>query len=98
MRSYSLGPASPRETLEVSMIIRRGDVTALQTRVAKLAAGNLSIGFMSREDFASQHGADPADLSKVRKFAATNGLGVVEAHAARGTVVLSGTAEQVSNG
>jgi kumamolisin len=92
-----VGPANPRETLEVSMIVRRGDRTALQTRVAKLAAGDRSIGFMSREDFASQHGADPADLSTVRKFAAANGLSVVEANSARRTVVLSGTVEQFSS-
>jgi kumamolisin len=92
-----VAPANPQETLEVSMIVRRGARAALQTRVAKLAAGNRSIGFMSREDFALQHGADPADLSKVRKFAAANGLNVVEEHAARRTVVLSGTVEQFSN-
>jgi kumamolisin len=89
-----LAPADPKERLEVSMIVRRGARTALQTRVAKLAAGNRSVGFMSREEFAKEHGADPADLAKVRKFAAAHGLIVAQEHAARRTVVLSGTVEQ----
>jgi kumamolisin len=89
-----LAPADPQERLEVSVIIRRGARTALQTRVAKLAAGNRSVGFMSREEFAHEHAADPADLAKVRKFAAAHGLIVCQEHAARRTVVLSGTVEQ----
>src|SRR6266851_1439313 len=89
-----IAPADPKERLEVSMIVRRGARTALQTRVAKLAAGNRSVGFMSREEFAEEHGADPSDLAKVRKFAAAQGLIVCQEHAARRTVVLSGTVEQ----
>ncbi len=89
-----LAPADPKERLEVSVVIRRGARTALQTRVAKLAAGNRSVGFMSREEFAHEHAADPADLAKVRKFASAHGLIVAKAHPARRTVVLSGTVEQ----
>jgi kumamolisin len=92
-----LAPADPKERLEVSMIVRRGAGTALQTRVAKLTAGNRSVGLMSREEFAKEHGADPADLGKVRKFAAAHHLTVVQEHAARRTVILSGTVEQFSN-
>jgi kumamolisin len=92
-----IAPADPKERLEVSMIVRRGARTALQTRVAKLAAGNRSVGFMSREEFAKEHGADPSDLGKVRKFAAAHHLIVVQEHPARRTVVLSGTVEQFSN-
>ena len=89
-----LSPADPAEQLEVSMIVRRGARQALQARVAKLAAGNRSVDILSREEFARQHGADPADLAAVRKFAAAHGLNVVEEHAGRRTVVLSGTVEQ----
>jgi kumamolisin len=49
---------------------------------------------MSREEFAKEHGADPSDLAKIRKFAAKHGLIVAQEHAARRTVVLSGTVEQ----
>jgi kumamolisin len=89
-----LSPADPAEQLEVSMIVRRSARQALQARVAKLAAGNRSVNILSREEFARQHGADPADLAAVRKFAAAHGLNVVEEHAGRRTVVLSGTVEQ----
>jgi len=92
-----LGPADPKERLEVSVIIRRNARPALQDRVAKLAAGNRSIGFLSREDFGRIHGANPADLALVRKFAAMYGLVVAQEHAARRTVVLSGTVEQFSD-
>jgi kumamolisin len=51
---------------------------------------------MSREEFAHEHGADPADLAAVRKFAAAHGLIVALQHAPRRTVVLSGTVEQFS--
>ena len=89
-----LAPADPQERLEVSVIIRRSARTALQTRVAKLTAGNRSVGFMSREEFAHEHAADPADLAKLRKFAAAHSLIVCQEHAARRTVILSGTVEQ----
>src|SRR5260370_7384319 len=89
-----LGPADPTERLEVSMIVRRRDRQALQTRVATLATGSRSAGFLSREDFANKHGADAADLAAVHKFASALGLNVVHEHAARRTVVLSGTVEQ----
>lgn len=89
-----LAPSDPKERLEVSVSIRRGARTALQTRVGKLAAGNRSAGFMSREQFAKEHGADPSDLGMVRKFAAKHGLVVAQEYAARRTVILSGTVEQ----
>jgi kumamolisin len=92
--AQALAPADPKERLEVSMIVRRRARQALQARVAKLAAGNRSDGILSREDFAKEHGADAADLAAVRKFAAAHGLNVDHEHAARRTVVLSGTVEQ----
>jgi kumamolisin len=49
---------------------------------------------LSREEFAARHGADAADLAAVRTFAAAHGLAVVLEHAARRTVILSGTVAQ----
>ena len=51
---------------------------------------------MSREEFAREHGADPADFAKVRTFAEAHGLKVLQEHAARRTVILSGTVAQFS--
>jgi kumamolisin len=92
-----LAPADATARLEVSVVVRRRARQALQTRVAQLASGNRAAGTLSREEFAAQHGADPADLAAVRKFAAAHGLTVVQEHAARRTVVLAGTVEQFND-
>jgi kumamolisin len=49
---------------------------------------------MSREEFAAAHGASAADVAAVKSFAAAHGLSVVQEHAARRTIVLSGTVAQ----
>ena len=92
-----LAPADPAQRLQVSVIVRCGARQALQARVAKLAAGNRSVDTLSRDEFAKQHGAQPADLAAVRKFAAAHGLDVVEEHAGRRTVILSGTVGQFND-
>jgi kumamolisin len=89
-----LGPAEPAERMEVSVIVRHRAVRDLQSRAAALASGDRSGNFMSREEFAAAHGADASDLSVVRAFANAHGLAVVQEHAARRTVVLSGTVAQ----
>jgi kumamolisin len=53
-------------------------------------------GSMSREAFAAQCGADSADMEKVAAFASSAGLTVVEQSAARRSVLLRGTAAQMS--
>jgi kumamolisin len=89
-----LAPADPTERLEVSVIVRRGAADEFRARVAELASGAARRPTLSREEFAQRHGADPADLAAVRTFAAAHGLHVVQEHAARCTVVLSGTVAQ----
>jgi kumamolisin len=49
--------------------------------------------YMTREEHAANHGADPADIAKVEAFARENGLRVTNSNAAERTVTLSGTAE-----
>jgi kumamolisin len=90
-------PSDPAERLEVSVIVRRRDRQALQTRVAALAGGNSPGPILSREEFATQHGADAPDLAAVRAFATTHGISVVEESVARRTVILSGTVGQFSS-
>ena len=48
--------------------------------------------YLSREEYAAGHGADPLDVAKVSAFAAAHQLAVVESNPARRSVVLSGTA------
>ena len=47
---------------------------------------------MSRAAFADAHGADALDIARVEAFASDHGLTVVDAHAGRRSVILSGNA------
>jgi kumamolisin len=89
-----LAPADASERLEVTVLVRRRACEALRARAAQLSAGDTSAAYLSREEFAARHGADAADLAAVRAFAAAHGLAVVLEHAARRTVMLSGTVAQ----
>jgi kumamolisin len=94
--SRVLGPAEPGERMEVSVIVRRGAAADMHSRVLALARGDRSRPCMSRAEFAGQHSAEAADLAAVRRFAESYGLSVLEEHAARRTVILSGTVAQFS--
>lgn len=48
--------------------------------------------YLTRDEQAANHGADPADLQKVELFAQQNGLRVVGSNAAQRSVTLAGTA------
>jgi kumamolisin len=87
-------PISPQERFEVSVLVRRRGRPEFDARIAALCQGRAVGAHLSREDFAQRHGADPADFNAIRSFAATYGLTVVLEHAARRTLILSGTAQQ----
>jgi kumamolisin len=93
----SVGKAHPAERLEVSVLMRRHSGDAFKNRAMKLAAGDASDGRISREEFAKQFGAAPADVAVVRKFASDHGITIVEEHPARRTIVLSGTVTQFND-
>lgn len=86
----SVGKADPAEQLEVTVLLRRGNADALRGRVGKLAGPGGGGATLSREEFERQFGAAADDIAAVRTFAADHGLSVVEEHAGRRTVVLSG--------
>jgi kumamolisin len=90
----AVGKADPTERLEVSVLVRRSQVDALKDRVKKLATPAGAEPHLSRAEFDQQFGAAPADLAAVRKFAAAHGLSVVQEHAGRRTVILSGAVAQ----
>jgi kumamolisin len=92
----TLGPADQSERLEVSVIVRPQARDALEERVSRLARADRSMSPLSRESFAAAHGASTADLAAVKAFAQLHGLSVVQQHAARRTIVLSGTVAQFS--
>jgi len=82
-----VGPADPREDVEVTVVLRRrGEPPATYYTAEPLA----------RADFEVRHGADPDDIAQVEAFAGANGLRVVEVSSARRSVVLSGTVAALS--
>ena len=89
-----VAPTDPAERLEVSVIVRRKSAAAMRSRVAAMASGDRTGAFMTREEFALAHGAEAADFAAIAQFAVSHGLAVVHEHAARRTVMLSGTAGQ----
>ncbi|WP_158930722.1 protease pro-enzyme activation domain-containing protein [Acidisphaera sp. S103] len=90
----AVAQADPAERLEVSVLLRRNNAGRLQERVKQLAKRETASGGLSREEFNGQFGASGADISAVKKFAAAQGLSMVQEHAGRRTVVLSGTVAQ----
>ncbi|HEY4044434.1 MAG TPA: S53 family peptidase [Rhodopila sp.] len=90
----AIGKADPAERLEATVLLRRSDGDGLKERVSKLSRREGARHHISREEFEKHYGADAADLSAVRDFARHHGLSVVQAHAGRRTVVLSGTVAQ----
>lgn len=89
-----IGPADAAERLEVSVLVRRPGREQLHARIGALASGNRSAKPLSRAEFAERHGAAAADIAAVRAFARAHSLAIVQEHAARRTIVLSGTVAQ----
>src|SRR5271170_2066368 len=90
----AVGKADPTERMEVSVLLRRRNADALEQRVSTHARRGRAGGHLSRDEFEQQFGADNADMAAVKKFAGAHGLSVVQEHAGRRTVVLSGTVAQ----
>jgi kumamolisin len=88
------GVADPTERLEVTVLLRRQHAADLTNRVKKLSQRESVGGHLDRKEFESQFGAHSADIDKVKAFAREHGLAVVQEHAGRRTVVLSGTVAQ----
>ncbi len=91
----STGAVCKDERFEVTVRVRR------RTPMRSLAGDALHADalpsarrYLTREEYAANHAADPADLDKVEAFARAHGLAVVDRSAARRSVFLSGTAAQ----
>jgi kumamolisin len=87
------GKADPNEQLEVTVLLRRGNAPGLKQRVEALANRDAT-AHLTREEFEKQYRAASADIAAVRKFAAANGLKVVQEDAGRRAIVLSGAVAQ----
>jgi kumamolisin len=72
---------------------RRNELPSLEAQ-SKQKPGERT--YMTREEHAERHGADPADIAKVEAFARENGLRVTDRNPAQRTVTLSGAAPAYS--
>jgi kumamolisin len=81
----------PDQVIEVSVRLRRKSEAERPELASRLHRGEFQR--MSKADFEAAHGADPADVEQIRKFAREYNLKVHETATdlARRTVVLSGT-------
>ncbi len=92
-----VGPADPRERIQVTLFLRRGDGAPFPSMAELSSQPVRNRRYLSREEFARRHGARPADLAAVRSFAMQYGLEVLSESAARRTVILSGTVQAFSD-
>ena len=92
----AVGRVPEDERLEVTVRVRRR--APLQSSAAFAAAVETGgqRAYLSREEYAAQHGSDPADVAKVEAFARAHRLTVTGADAGRRSVFLSGTASDFS--
>ena len=84
----AIGPTDPKQTISVSVIVKRKNPLELQTLPGRR---------ISREEFNAQYAADPASFEALRTFAHEHRLTVDEAASslARRTMVLRGPAEAI---
>ena len=90
-----VGAANPDERLEVTVRLRARGGSDLDSALNAVAASRAKAGgtpkYLTREEYAQSHGADPAELDKIVQFAQAHKLDVVERNIAERKVVLSGT-------
>jgi kumamolisin len=93
----AVGKADPAERLEVSILLRRRNSTVLAELVKKVAKQEDGGAHLSREQFSEQFGPNTAAIAATRKFADAHGLTIVQEHAGRRTIILSGTVTQFNS-
>jgi kumamolisin len=83
-----VGDVDANKRIEVTVTLRR--------RGGADPAEAVNGAAMDRAEFAERYGADPADIERLEAFATEHGLDVVQASAARRSVVLAGTIANMS--
>jgi kumamolisin len=90
--SRKVGPADPKERIEVTAFLRRGSSPKRFPSLGKTGQRPpTQRQHLSRAKFAAVHGARLGDIKKIRAFAAQYGLKVVAVSRPRRSVILSGT-------
>jgi kumamolisin len=88
----TIGPVPDDERFGITVRVRRRADLPPHAAAGKLGQRH----YLTREQYAAQHGASQEDMDAVAAFARQHGLAVVECSAARRSVFLSGTAAQVT--
>src|SRR5271154_6238542 len=92
-----VGPADPKETLSVSIYLRRrADAPPLPTQEHFVATPLSQRQPLSRAELGERQGASPEDIKVVTDFAQAAGLKIVQTDPARRLVQVSGTVAQLS--
>jgi kumamolisin len=89
-----VGSIDPNEEVTVTVLLRRRSGAQLPDLAEARDSGR---GPISREEFAENYGADPADVAAIRAFAADHHLDVGQVNMPGRTVSLSGTAAAMSD-
>lgn len=89
---HSIGPVPADERFQITVVLRPRAAVQLDAMQAGLAQRR----YLTREEYAAEHGAVDGDMDVVETFARGAGMAVVERRPAARSVVLSGTAAQVS--
>ncbi len=94
------GNVDPNEVFEITVTVRPRSATeaekeALLKQIETQPPSQRE--YLTREQFAEQFGANPADLDKVAQYAREHGLAVVSENPAARTVVLRGTAQALTS-
>ena len=93
-----IGPAHPDEHIEVTLRLRRrAEISAKVRSDATAPMSQKSRRYLTNDEYAANHGASPEDIAKVAEFARANNLAVVRSSAARRSVWLAGTVDQMSS-
>lgn len=96
--SKLVGAADPDQEIEISVRIRPKSTTPLSDDKLMALGAQPPSGrrYLSREEFAAQAGADPADVGKIDDFAHQYGLTVKSVHLDSRTVKLTGSVKAFS--
>jgi len=88
-------PIDQHELVQVTVVLRRRPQSRLPAAEEFAFQDTHTVKYHRREDFAVLHGADPADITLIEAFAHEHSLTVRERSAARRSVVLTGTVENM---
>ena len=91
---HSVGQVPADERFEVTVRLRRKAPLPASATTAGSGGSVQTRQYLTREQYAANHGADQADIAAVVAFAHQAGLVVVDTSAARRSVFLTGTAKQ----